>query len=1117
MPSLRQTTLVQLRRYQRLVTYGAGAVITVLLLLAFALVATSMTRSVLLNQQQDFVVDRSLVMSEIDAREASLRHVVVSAQLAWHDGAMVDRKTVERFRASGGTMTLRPSRSLTPQLAFVNGHPGATDAELRRYLGLAVQMAQSTTASSLLRGTLQTGYYYSARRDFAALIPAPAPVDARARAMLADRDALMRVLDTGLEATRAAPRAARPGYPPVAWLPPVLNPLNGQRAVRAAAVARDGDAPFAVLVTEYDPRSLLHPLAVDRFGGTFLIVADDRSLVASYAQRPAAPDLVDHVRQSREAMLPDHRLRAIYRNGVVGIFTISDRLGDTGWNLVYAFSWVDILRAIWVEVLAAGIATIALIAALWSALLLLARRKFAPVYAQSQRVFDSEQLSRALIETAPVGLGLIARADARLLLASPLMEAMTARAKLPGGTLPAALVRLHRTRRAGAVAHAELPLDTTDGARVDLAVSTVPARYQGQAVLVAAFADVTAQKQIEQQLRAAKQAADDANAAKSVFLATMSHEIRTPLNAFLGNLELLSHTPLDAKQQDRLATIRASSDSLLSIISDVLDFSKIEAGEMAFETLTFPVFDVLDRTLATFAPSARAKGLMLRVRAHCAVDQTMRADPTRLGQILNNLLGNAIKFTGRGTVTVDVAVAAGRIAIAVRDTGIGMTPAQQARVFEPFAQADGTIHRRFGGTGLGLALCRRLTAAMGGTIGVDSRPGDGSRFTVRLPLGEPVRPSARVFDAVRGPVVVVAAEADRRSGTGRHLRAWGLDARLFAAPADVDAATLGAACAIVLIGTDDAAGWNADDENRLVEAGKRVVLVGADGPWRPVRAGRVVEATCDSMRALQHALRMALLGGEETGRRLRGAGRHSGGRRLAVLVAEDNPVNRTLLAEQLALLGCDARVFANGDDALAALASRRWDVLLTDLNMPGIDGCTLAARARARQPALPVVAVTAQATLDDRARCAAAGIARIVAKPLSLDGLRAVLGLGAGEGSDPAACGAGARAGNAAPEPFDLLAGRPLPASLVELFRETSEASLAAIRAAMREGASARALAELHTLKGTLGVFRASTLAQRCAALEAAWTHPGAFDEARLDALADDIRALALAEALERD
>ncbi|MDR8047992.1 hybrid sensor histidine kinase/response regulator [Burkholderia cenocepacia] len=1109
MPSLRQSTLVQLRRYQRLLTYGAGAAITVLLLLGFALMMTSIARSVLQNHQQDFIAEHSLVMSEIDAREAALRHAVISAQLAWHDGSTVDARAVERFRANGGTMTLRSRRSSTPQPAFVSGHPGATDAELQRYLGLAMQMAHSTTVSALLRDTIQIGYYYSARRDFAALFPAPEPYDVYTQSMLGDRDALMRVLDTGLERKALA---SSTDSPRVEWLRPAVNLLHGRQVLRVAAVARDGSgAPFAVLVSEYDPQGLLSPLTVGRFGGTFLIVADDRSVVASYTQQPTGHDLalVERVRHSPEAMLPEHRLRALYSDGPFGIFTITDRLGDTGWHLVYAFSWTDVVCAIRVELLAAGIATAALIAALWSVLLLIARRKLAPAYAQSQRVFDSEQLSRVLIETAPVGLGLIARADSQLLLASPLMDEITGRARLPGGTLPSELVRLHRAYDAETVAHNELPVVMDDGSCVDLAVSTVPARYEGQPVLIAAFVDVTAQKQVEQQLRQAKQAADKANAAKSIFLATMSHEIRTPLNAFLGNLELLSHSPLDTKQQDRLATIRAASDSLLSIINDVLDFSKIEAGELAFERQTFLVFDVLDRSLAMFGPAARAKELTLRVRVHCAVDQTMRGDPGRLGQILNNLLGNAIKFTERGSVTVDVVVAAGRIALAVRDTGIGMTPTQQAVLFEPFVQADATISRRFGGTGLGLALCRRLTEAMGGTIGVESRPGGGSRFSVRLPLGEPVQPPARVFGGVRGPAVIVAADRESRADIGRHLRTWGLDVRLFASPSQVDSSTLNAARVVLLIDADGRPAWSADDENRLVETGKRIVVVGAAGPWQPVRAGRLVEVTGDSMRVLQHALRIVLLDETEPGSRVQRGSRLVLARRLDVLVAEDNPVNRGLFAEQLALLGCDAVVVESGGAALAALALRRWDVLLTDLNMPGMDGYTLAARTRALYPALPIVAVTAQAPLDDHVRCTAAGIKHVVTKPLSLDGLRTVLQAVVDDAPAPAPAPAPVAIAPACDvPPSDPLAGRALPASLVDLFRETSETSLSAIRAAMRAGATERALAELHLLMGALGVFRAGTLAHRIAALAEEWVRPGGFDEAHLDALADDIRAL---------
>ncbi|KVH48399.1 hypothetical protein WJ39_13890 [Burkholderia diffusa] len=1102
MPSLRQTALVQLRRYQRVVTYGAGAVITVLLLVAFALVAVSMLRSALLGQQQDFEVDRSLVMSEIDAREAMLRHVVVSAQLVWRNGPAEVGRPVDRFQENGdGTMSF-PAWLRAPGIAYVSRAPDVDTGALTRYLALAAQMAYLNATSSRLRGEIQTGYYYSTRRDFAALIAAPVPIDERAQEMLADRDGLMRALDTGLERASAASTRLQPNDLRVEWLPLAPHPLTGRHIVRTAAVARDGDEPFAVFVGEHDPQRLLRPLIDDHFGGTFLIVANDRSLVASGARDPVARELVERVRHSSEITLPDHRRRAIHRNDIPGIFTISDRLGDTGWTLVYAFSWVEVLRAVRINLIVAGVATLVLIAVLWGVVALLNRRKFAPAYERSQRVFDSEQLSRTLIATAPVGLGLIDPAQARLLLASPMMEEMAARAVLADGSLASALVRLHRTgsdpAEPSAAAHAVLSMSTTVGVSVDLAVSTVPARYQGQTVLVAAFADVTAQKQIERQLRVAKAAADDANAAKSAFLAAMSHEIRTPLNAFLGNLELLSHTSLDAKQRDRLATIRAASESLLSIIRDVLDFSKIEAGEMAFEQLVFPVLDVIDRSVAVFAPAARAKGLTMCVRVQCSADQPMRGDPTRLGQILNNLLDNAIKFTARGAITIDVAVAASFLKLSVRDTGIGIAPERRAALFQPFVQADRSINRRFGGTGLGLALCQRLTAAMGGTIDIDGGPGAGSRFTVRLPIGAAVTAADRRFDAGHGPAILVSADAKCRAGWRRHLREWGLDVLAYSAPADVDESSLRLAGVVVLHGAAGAAEWPVDDENRLVEAGKPVVLARGDGPWQPVCAGRIVEVTCDSIRALRHALQQALI--DEGGRRpFGGFERPALGRSLAVLVVDDNPVNRALLAEQLALLGCDAGVAANGDDAISALATRQWDVLLTDLDMPDISGHSLASRVREWRPTLPIVAVTAQATPEDHARCASAGIARVVTKPLSLAGLRTVL-LGVTAGIGTPVTGEDEDASS-------LLAGRVLPAPLVTLFRETSEASLAALRDAMRAGATDRVLAELHSLKGMLGVFRTGALAHRCAALEASLTGDG-FDESRFDALAAGLRAL---------
>ncbi|MFT4066133.1 histidine kinase dimerization/phospho-acceptor domain-containing protein [Paraburkholderia sp.] len=245
------------------------------------------------------------------------------------------------------------------------------------------------------------------------------------------------------------------------------------------------------------------------------------------------------------------------------------------------------------------------------------KRAVRPALDRSQRLFESEQLSRTLIETAPVGLGLIALKDGTPLLRSPAMVDTARRVVVPAPTLSAELAARYRARARGGehagseVMHEELTLPTRDGDPVDLAVSATPSRYQGEDVLVVAVTDVTARKRLEQHLREARQAADSASAAKSAFLAAMSHEIRTPLNAVLGNLELLAQSSLNALQRDRLTTIRASSEGLLAIISDVLDFSKIEAGEMTLEHVEFDALDVVSRSLTMFAPLAHAKDLRL--------------------------------------------------------------------------------------------------------------------------------------------------------------------------------------------------------------------------------------------------------------------------------------------------------------------------------------------------------------------------------------------------------------------------------------------------------------------------------------------------------------------------
>ena len=287
-----------------------------------------------------------------------------------------------------------------------------------------------------------------------------------------------------------------------------------------------------------------------------------------------------------------------------------------------------------------------------------------------------------------------------------------------------------------------------DGTYFPVEVRTRPFRQDERLFAVCLIRDVTEQRRVEETLRAAKVAADEANRAKSEFLATMSHEIRTPMNGILGFAEILRETPLSDEQRTFVETITSSGETLLSLINDILDLSKIEAGQVDLEDVSFDLATVLSEVVALLAPRAGEKGLVLS-SSPGTLPASMRGDPNRVRQVLLNLVGNAIKFTERGAVAVTAKQAGdGAVRISVADTGIGIDPAALPKLFHRFSQADASTTRRFGGTGLGLAICKRLVELMGGTIGVTSRPGEGSTFWFTMPV--------RVAAAGAGQTIVPA-------------------------------------------------------------------------------------------------------------------------------------------------------------------------------------------------------------------------------------------------------------------------------------------------------------------------------------------------------------------------
>jgi two-component system capsular synthesis sensor histidine kinase RcsC len=1078
---MRSRELTRFHRYQHILMFGGAATLTVAMLAVFAINSVPAILAYTARETDRLSFSERSTADFATNVEVLLSGTALDMEFARATGRENSADLGREFRKNGNTLRVQPTRETLPAMLVGLRMSSVPVADLDQFVHLTKLLVARWTVTMARNRNRLAGYAYAIDRSLLILMVSPGPTEKRWPELVSHRTSLFDVL-TGTQAQPLWPADAlfrRPdtGKPVVRWFVPYDSPLMGERAVRVAAGILDGQGhPVCVLVVEL-PMGMLTESLRDRSNGTFVLLAADGSVIDYESSQAASDDQIQVARKAVEAGAGT----VSRRMNMAGHWVAAWRVGGAGLTLVYVQSWLQVAKDLKVVLLTSLVTTIAVMALIWTLLLLFNRRIYKPVLMRAERVFESEQLSRTLIETAPVGLGLIGLQTGTPLLRSPTMLKIAP-------ALPAELAARHRARSADGsdggneTTHEELTIRTPGGKPVHLAVSVAPARYQGEDVLVTAFTDVTASKRLEQTLREAQQAADSANAAKSAFLAAMSHEIRTPLNAILGNLELLSHSQLDTLQRERLKTILASSNSLTRIVSDVLDFSKIEAGELTLEHIAFDALQVVSRALTIFAPAAHAKGLRLVGLFGTLPELPIRGDPVRLEQILNNLLSNAIKFTEHGEVLLRVSITEqAMLMIEVEDTGIGMTPEQQESVFLPFSQADATINRRFGGTGLGLTLCARLIRAMRGSVSVRSERGSGSCFTVRVPVGDaPAAPAIPRFD---GEMLVLVAASDAwREFAFPALQAWGLTVEAVRHPAQIDDAMLDEVDAVVLCGQRDT--WHADDEARLMEGASWLIDCNIDGPASPVADGHLIRVSSYSLSGVARALAYALRGTPLE------AGNDTYGtlpRRLKILIAEDNETNRLLLEEQLTLLGCGEIVTVeDGKQALTQLERQRFDILVTDLLMPVMDGYALAREARRRWPRMPVIAATAAVTPKERERCEAAGVARIVTKPMSLASLREALSAVAAlpEAATPANYADGTGAGTNDTE-LDPLGGRALPDHVWRAFLDSVRKSAAAIDVAGGARDESLMLAELHSLRGALNVFRLTALAQRCAQLEA--------------------------------
>jgi PAS domain S-box-containing protein len=661
---------------------------------------------------------------------------------------------------------------------------------------------------------------------------------------------------------------------------------------------------------------------------------------------------------------------------------------------------------------------------------------------------------------------------------------------------------------------------------VDFAGTVI--EYEGKPAVLGVASDITQRKDLEAAQEKAVAAAEAASRAKSSFLANMSHEIRTPMNAVIGMTELLLGTELSAVQREYLGIVKDSAESLLALINDILDFSKIEAGKLELNDATFQIREVLGDTMKGLALRTSGKEVEIACHVHPNVPENVRGDALRLRQVVSNLVGNAIKFTQRGEVVLDVVEESSstdetRLQFTVLDTGIGIPQEKQRAIFDAFAQADSSTTRRFGGTGLGLAIASRIVSLMQGRLWVESEVGKGSQFhfTVRFRRSNEVG-AAHLPESLEGLRILVVDDNETNQLILREMLAnWKMrpttvsDAE--AALRELRSAREASRPHQVVLTDVHMPGMDGFQLTERIKASPNLdgtvilMLTSGDGPgdiercekvggsahlMKPVKQSELFDAIVAAVGVAQH-VELAPSDTLPTTAEIR---------RLRILLAEDSYPNQRLAVGVLTKWGHEVTLACNGREALTALEKDAFDLVLMDVQMPEMDGYQATAVIREREARtgghIPIVAMTAHAMKGDREECLAAGMDGYVAKPIRRAELQQVINevLGADLSARPPA-----------DKPTDHVILNPhhwkralettegdqaLLHHVLCAFTEECPLLLNQIDEAIRDGDARQLQQAAHTLKGNLEIFgetRARELAER---LEESGKS-GRFDESR--------------------